>query len=99
MILSSALKYAYNKLYIQLRKYLWDMDVVEQIADLEIEVYKAVPSLDTLKLRFTTLYNNIRMTAREDEELSKTIDFFRNMIENADAVCAALDKVREEIQV
>ena len=99
MVLSSALRYAYNKLYVQMRKYLWDMDVVEQLANLEIEVYKAIPDLGTLQNRFTTLYTNIRMTANEDKDFKTAVDYFRGTIEGADAICAKLDKVREEILI
>lgn len=99
MVLSSALRYAYNKLYVQMRKYLWDMDVVEQLAELEIECYKAVPSIQTLRSRFTTLYTNIRLTVNNDEEFKVAVDYFRNMIESADEIVSKLDKVREEFAV
>lgn len=99
MILSNALHYAYNKLYVQLRKYLWDMEVVQQIAMLEVEVYKAVPDLACARRRFETLHTSIKDTAKDDEDLQSAIQFFRNTLENASEICCKLEAVREEVSV
>lgn len=99
MILSNAVHYAYNKLYIQLRKYLWDMDTVQQIANLEVECYKAVPNLLACKQRFETLHTSIRETAKDDEDLQTAIKLFRNTLDSAVDICCKLDAVREEVPV
>lgn len=97
MILSNALQYAYNKLYIQLRKYLWDMDVVQQIAYLEVETYKAVPNLLACRQRFETLHTSIKDTAKEDEDLQSAVKLFRDTLDSASDICCKLESVREEV--
>lgn len=99
MILSNALHYAYNKLYIQLRKYLWDMDVVQQIASLEVEVYKAVPEIPGVKRWFETLHTSIRDTAKDDEDLQSAIQLFRNTLDDASEICCKLEAVREDVLI
>lgn len=99
MILSNALQYAYNKLYEQLRKYLWDMNVVQQIASLEIEVYRAIPDLSSARQRFGTLHTSIKDTAKEDEDLLSAVELFRKTLESASDICCKLEAVREEVSI
>lgn len=43
---------SYNRLYGCLREYIWDIDVVSEIADLETKVYQAFPNVESVQAAF-----------------------------------------------
>ena len=87
MITAISLQNLYNDLYTSLRKYIWDFDIVETIANLEIETYKSFPDMQLLIKYLINLKRRIADTSilNEDEELKDHIDAFKSALdENAD---------------
>lgn len=93
---------AYVDLYGYMRNYIWDLDVVEMLADVEVDTYDAFIDLEKLSRDFQKLYEEVKDVAKEndDEDLIKSADAFKKMIDDAlaeDEPTAYLDlyKVQE----
>lgn len=92
---------AYVDLYRLMRNYIWDLDVVEMLADVEVATYDAFIDLEKLNKMYQKLYPCIIEVAKDnkDDELKKSADAFRKMIEKglSDDSLAVLDlyKVQE----
>lgn len=100
MIDTQAIKQAYIDLYVELRRYIWDIDTVECLAEFEGECYKAFPDIKSLRFKFDKLNQCISSTSAKDEELKKAIAAFRETIDESDAsVYSRLQKVEEVIPV
>lgn len=95
MISSNDIQVAYVNLYKQLRKYIWDYDIVEKLADLEILVYNRFPDMDSVKRKFEAFKLDLREVASDDEELSKAIEAFESAISTSETMYAKLDKLNE----
>lgn len=78
-ISSKDLQNQYNKLYLLLKEYLWSMNTVEIIAELEISVYKAFPNLSDIQHKLATLRSDIRSVYMTDEEIKDAIDSLMNL--------------------
>lgn len=103
MLSYTELQSAYVDLYIQLRKYIWDFNTVEHIADLEIEVYRIFPSISDVSNAFNKLDSDIKFIASDDEDFKSKLDAFRDILNtevdnNASDFYAKLNQVREVIQ-
>ena len=66
----------YIDLYKELRKYLWDFDVICVIADIETEVYKIFPDILKLQGLVDKLRRLIFEVVREDPEMKAVVDAF-----------------------
>lgn len=55
MLSVKELQVAYNHLYIVLREFIWPVDVVEKLAEFEIEVYNAMPNIETVRVKYNEL--------------------------------------------
>ena len=66
MISSSELQRSYIELYKELRKYLWDISIVEPIARLEVSIFEAFPNISDIKRNLSMLRQQI---GRSDEVL------------------------------
>lgn len=95
MISSALVQRDYNRLYKELRRYIWDFQVVESIADLEIEVYRLCPTMMYIREKFEKLRSEIREIEYEDEDLKKSMDRFEDTIYSDDDTYAKLNKVME----
>ncbi len=84
MISSVKIQNNYNRLYAQFRKYIWDYDTIDKLAELEVECYKAIPDTDLVFSIAEKLQREIRDVLEEDEDFEKSFDRFMNYIENAD---------------
>lgn len=98
MISSLELQAKYNNLYEQIRKYIWRFDVVNSLADLEIEVYKSFPDINQVRKYFYALNYGVSDTARDDEDLKSALDSFKDMIESDDDIYTNILRVNEVIQ-
>lgn len=103
MLSYTELQSAYVDLYIQLRKYIWDFNTVEHIADLEIEVYRIFPSISDVSNAFNKLDSDIKFIASDDDDFKSKLDAFRDILNtevdnNASDFYAKLNQVREVIQ-
>ena len=97
MINSITIQTEYQKLYAQVRRYLWPFDVVEILAELEIACYQAFPSVQDIREKFSKLQRELSDTAKNDEELQKSLTDFENVINSDDTTYLTLNKVREVI--
>lgn len=102
MLSYTELQSAYVDLYIQLRKYIWDFNTVEHIADLEIEVYRIFPSISDVSNAFNKLDSDIKFIVSDDDDFKSKLDAFRDIlnteVDNASDFYAKLNQVREVIQ-
>lgn len=80
MLSSADLQIAYNHLYKELRNYIWDVDTVIDIAELETAVYKAFPAYSEVSHRFTQLAEDTVQCVRESEELRNAFREFQNTL-------------------
>ena len=97
MITSSEIQYAYNKLFIQMRLYVWDFSVVEKLVDLEISIYKAIPSIIDIKKCLKALKRDIWDTVKADEtgEFKRAFTKLENLVEKEDSAYYKIRKVQE----
>ena len=98
MISSSKIQHEYNRLYKELRKYIWDFRAVEAIADLEISVYKLCPDLNEIQSNFDNLRYFTNELEFDDEDLSKRLNKFEDLIQSDDTPFAKLWNVKEVVQ-
>ena len=62
---------SYIELYKELRKYLWDISIVETIARLEVSIFEAFPNVSDIKRNLSMLRQQI---GRSDEVLVDKLD-------------------------
>lgn len=98
MISSSYIQNSYVKLYKELRKYIWGKDVVEDIADFEIEAYQTFPDKEKLQLYFNKLKRDVSsyIDETEDEDLFEAFDEIQDDLNEANDMYALLD-TRQEV--
>ena len=99
MVSSIIIQNEYQKLYTQVRRYLWSFDTVEMLAELEIACYQAFPSLDDVKVKFSKFKREIAEKANEDAELKEAITDFEDVINSESTLYLTLNKVREVVSV
>ena len=85
MICSVDFQNAYNELFALMRNYIWDLDVVEMLADVEVATYDAFLDIEKLNRCFQRLYPEVMDVAKDndDDEMKKCADAFKKMIEDA----------------
>lgn len=96
MIGSYEIQLAYNDLYVQLRKYIWDFSVVCLIADLEIASYQALPDIPSVRSCLNKLKSATYEIQRNDEDLKKAFQDFEDAL-TSDEVYTKLYKVSEVV--
>ena len=77
-------KILYERFYKQMRKYIWDIQVVALLAQFEIDLYQAFPDVEAVRKSFSNLRRAIKSVSDEDEELQKTIDNLQDYIDSDD---------------
>lgn len=99
VICSSDLQVSYVKLYDALRQFIWDMEIVKQIATLEVDIYDTFPDLDKI---YSDLYNLDKQTKdaqNEDENLKICFqDLYDILSEDNIELYAKIPMVMEVIQ-
>ena len=89
---------AYVNLFSLMRNYIWDLDVIEMLADVEVATFDAFIDMDKLNRCYSKLYPSIIAVADEckDEDMRKAADVFKQQIEDAlqDETPAVLDIAR-----
>lgn len=96
MLNSSQLKNAYNYLYEQMRKYIWNFDTVKLLAEIEVSCYTAFPNINELKYKCDRLQFAIKPIAQDDEDLQKSLDELVELLDS-DSIFMKLDSVEEVI--
>lgn len=89
---------AYNKVYAEVRKYIWDFSVVAALADLEIAVYKTCQDIPDIRMKLQRFKSMIVDVLYEDEDLKKRLEYFENLIKDNE-VYVKLNMVNEVIPV
>ncbi len=100
MITASILQTAYNKLYSEFRNYVWNFDIVELLAELEIKVYQTFPDMDEVKNKFQKLKRQVGFTdAFQDELLKDTFDNFEDIAYGVDSIYVNLKSFKEVVML
>lgn len=89
---------AYNCLYIQVRKYLWDYAAVEALANLEVACYQAFPDLQSVSNALSRFKYYAYFVCQEDEDLDKAFVAFEDLLHNNNDTFMKLHKVNEVIR-
>lgn len=98
MISFNIIQSMYTDLYRELRKYIWDFNVIEQLADLEVACHRRLPNTDDILRCYDKLNRSVSEVAREDEDLRNALDaFYNKLTEGNGQVYAKLQQVREVI--
>lgn len=84
MISDKDLKRAYNHLYISLLDYIWPVNVIEILAELEISLYKSFPSLDEVKFNLSKLKSSVFKDVKDDEEILACFDKLNALLDDND---------------
>lgn len=89
----------YNDFYIQFRKYVWEFDAVEALADLETEIYTTFPDISKIKSKCKTLEQIISRTGLfdEDADLQTAFDILKNSIEETDDIYVGIKTFKEVV--
>lgn len=96
---------AYNDLFSNMRNYIWDLDVVEMLAEVEVDAYDAFVDKEKLQRDYQKLYTTVVDEARnnKDEDLEKAADAFKDIIEQSiedkDPAYFELYQVQETVDI
>jgi len=91
MVSAKQIQNSYIKLYESLRSYVWPLSIVEGIADLEIAVYKAFPSIEAIQAAFAFLKYMCEQYVKNDDELFSKFDDFEEILNNSETMYAKLN--------
>lgn len=97
MISYKDVRRAYNKLYIEMRRYIWNFTVVENLADVEIASYETCVDIPRLRYLLTKLYQSAYETMLQDEDLKKSFDNFNELVTENDEVYVKLIQMNEVV--
>lgn len=89
---------AYNDLYVQLRKFIWDIGVISQIVDIELNAYSAFPDIELLKNQLSKLRTMIYHVYVKDEDLQNVFENFTELLDEGNNVYVKLYKTEEVVQ-
>lgn len=98
MISYADIQHAYNKLYAEIRRYMWEFQAVEALADLEIACYKTCQDLPEIRTALSKLELYTHEVQNEDEDLDKAFQKFHEILDDADETYVKLSKVNEVVQ-
>lgn len=98
MISYADIRVCYNKLYEEIRKYIWDFHTVEALADLEIACYQTCPDISNIRYCLSELHTHISSLFTEDEELQRAYEALHDLIYSEDEYYVKLNKVQEVIE-
>ena len=76
------LKKAYIKLYSAMMKYIWPVNTVELLAELETSVCNVFPIMSDVRNNFRRLRADVAADLRDDEDMKKAFDAFKEKIDN-----------------
>lgn len=99
MITATKLQSAYNALYTQVRRYIWDFETVSALADLEVETYQAFPDMEQLSKKLAAFKRFVSATdvLREDKDMKKAFDEFEELVDGEDTILYANLKSFQEV--
>lgn len=97
MISYAEIRNAYNKLYAEMRRYIWGFSIVVLLADIEIESYKTCPDVATIRNLLRNLSGAVLSVSNQDPDLKKAIDTFMELVRDEDTAYAKIHKVSEVV--
>ena len=99
MINCADIQKKYIELYKCVRDYIWEFHVVEALADLEVACFMACPNVSEIKRCLLVFKSLVKDVALEDEDLSKALDSFEDLVSSEEPAYSKLNKVKEVVQV
>ena len=81
MISNVQLKQAYNKIYAQMRNYIWDISAVIALATLEVACYETCPDLPRASRALTEVKLYVNEAQLDDQELSDALDGLEKLLD------------------
>lgn len=82
MISSQDFRNSYEDFYRDLREYLWPYSVLEELAEVEVDIFTSFIDFEKLQKDFKKLSQSIKEALAEDELLSKSYANLSKLIEN-----------------
>lgn len=95
MINSADIQNRYIDIYKCVREYIWDFSVVEDLAELEIAIFKVCPNLIEIRSKLDKLSKDIVDVIREDENMKKSIDNLYDLLNEDSTWYTKLTKMEE----
>lgn len=101
IITAASLQKSYNKLYTQFRNYVWEFDIIESLADLEVEIYQTFPDMGKVKSKYKKLRQEVSYTGafQHYEELKEAFDTFEESLDEADELYVNIKSFKEVVVV
>lgn len=97
MISYAEIQNAYNKLYVEIRKYIWDFATVAALADVEIAIYQTCQNLPDIRVKLSRLKSQLMDVLYTDEALKKRLEYLEELVYD-DEVYVKLNMVNEVVQ-
>lgn len=98
MISSQDYRNKYEKFYDAMRLYLWPYDVLEQLANVESNIYTVFINNDELSKWFSKLTSSIKEVLDNDEYLQKAHNELSCLINDVDTSYYPITRVSETNQ-
>lgn len=85
MTCSEDIQVLYADLFQKMRNYIWDLDVVELLADVEVDTFDAFIDFEKLNKDYNKLYSIISTIAKNegDVDMQEAADAFKKGVEDA----------------
>lgn len=101
-ITSKDLQVKYEQLYHFLMQYLWEFQTIQEIANLEIAIFKSFPDKDEMMrclrhLKQDIFYTYNELSEIDEEEFKETVEDLEQAIEDYEGVGVELYGVEEVI--
>ncbi|MBQ2856444.1 MAG: hypothetical protein IJE78_04840 [Bacteroidaceae bacterium] len=95
MVSYADIRNAYIDLYREMRRYIWDFRIVEQLVEVEIDSFQTCVDMDKLREDLRLLRQHINEVISDDEDLKDAIDAFQDIVDNETETFAKLYQVSE----
>ena len=84
MLASRDFQNKYEKFYDGMRQYLWPYDVLEQLAEVEVDIYSAFIDRGKLQQDFAKLQKSIKDALEDDEYFRKVTSDLGDLVNDND---------------
>lgn len=86
LLSSQDFRNSYEKFYNRIRNYLWPIDVLKMLADVEVDIYSAFIDYSELRKHLDRLASYIRDQLKEDDYLRKSYEELVDLLDDTDEV-------------
>lgn len=87
VVSSQDFRNVYQKLYQDVRRYLWPIDTLEKLSDIECNIYSAFPNVAKLKEDFASFKKDTTDVLQDDPYFSDNMNKMQKLIDSNDAGC------------